>query len=471
MKIKKNILFYNLISILLIIISFLGKEHFNLITWLLIIETIITVFTMRKGNSFLSVGTIFIIFTLLFHCGQAMIITFGINDPYYKRSVIAEAIGNEFIIAEIYVLISIFFWGKGYLYWTNKKSKNIVPINKESMLEDNSLKFIRNVAIIVLAISIFPLIYTDLLKIFTLKSGGYMATYDTYKNGIGKYLSLIAKFARPAISILLISYKNDNKKCRLVLLLSCIYFTVMMLSGDRSTNIIYMMVNLFLYYKIVKKMKFKTVITYLIIGYFFLGFISSISMFRYSELTISSFFNVFSIRSSDGIIYSCLREFGGTMKTLMYAMRFIPEYSPYNYGLTYIIGLTNISPKLPISFVDNFSNCFGYVNVFPTAYQNSLGGSFLGELYYNFGWFGIFVTSIVGFYIGKLDYMFEKEIYNKNWVKVAIITSFIPYIILWVRDYFSGIFFVGFWMMILFKIFNKKKIYNQNFNNIKGVKT
>lgn len=456
MKIRKTTIYYNLISFIIIFLSIFYKNKFNLVTWMLILETVLTIIVIRKEKSLLSVGSIFILFTLLFHCGQAIITTIGMDDPYIHRSVISKAIDDEFVNAEIYVLLSILFLGNGYLFYQhigrNKKKNEEMDSN-----EEKSLKYIKNIALIILLFSFIPMIYIDLLKIIALKDSGYMQTYEVYKSGIQKYIALIAKFARPAISILLLSYKNKPKKCKTILISSTIYYVLMMLSGDRGTYIIYILCNLIIYYRCAKKIKIKTIILYSIIGYFFLGFISAISMFRYSEWSLDSLINIFNLRSSNGILYSCLREFGVTMETLIYAMRFVPSYSHYNYGLTYLIGLLNISPILPNTFVENYANCFAYIYAYPLEYQNSLGGSFLGELYYNFGWLGVVATFLIGILIGKVDYNLDKYIDEKNWIKVAVIVSFIPNIILWVRDYFSGILFIGFWMWIMIKIFNTNK--------------
>ena len=464
MKIRKEYLFYNLLSIIIIVTGFLCKDNFNLITWLIIIETLLIVLFIKKNNSLISVGVIFIILTVLFHCGESFIVTFGINNPYYHRTVIAESIGYEFIDSELYVLVSMFFWGNGYFIWSNKNRYKVVK--NTNIDEEFALNYIKKIAIIILAISIIPLLYIDIIKLITLKNGGYMQTYDVYKTGFVKYINLIARFARPAILLLIFSYKNKPKNSRLVLIISSIYFIIMMFSGDRGTNIIYMIGNLFIYYKYVQKVKLKTIIIYIVLGYLLLGIISSISMFRYSELSLNSFIKVFNFRSSDGIIYSCLREFGGTMRTLVYAMRFIPEYRNYNYGLTYFISFLNIFPKLSTSFANRFIDSFGYIYAFPAKFQYSLGGSYLGELYFNFGWIGSILTFFIGLFIGKIDYIIEETIVTKNWTKTAIIISFIPNIILWVRDFFSGIVFVGFWMMIILKFFYK----NNNkiaYNNLK----
>ena len=201
-----------------------------------------------------------------------------------------------------------------------------------------------------------------------------------------------------------------------------------------------------------------SIIIAIVAGYFLMGFVSAISLFRYTDFSLESFLQVFNLRSSDGVVYSVLREFGGSMISLIYSMRFVPSYANYNFGLTYIISLLLISPKLPQAMVNALNNNFAFTSVFPSAYLDSLGGSVLGELYYNFGWLGALCTLFLGLFISRIDIKINQSKQCKDWITLGMIVSFLPQIFLWVRDYFSGILFVGFWIsVVLYVVFKAKK--------------
>lgn len=457
MKVKRSIFAYIVISIIIAMIGIVFWDHFNLMTWLLIIELVVFLAAAKFNGYLMSVGTIFAILVFVFHCSQGIITTFNFNDPYFHRSVIARSEGNEFLLAELYVLLSMIAYGISYLIKVSRK-----PTNKEQRTpvyddEDNyRLRNLYKVSIIIFAICIVPLVYIDVQKITALRVGTYLDTYATYREGIGKYISLIGQFARPAISLFILSLSNKKKRARTVLIVSSIYFSAMMLSGDRSTNIVYIITNLFIYCKFVSKPKTHNVFIGIVAGYFFMGFLSAISLFRYSEFSFESFLQVFDLRSSDGILYSLLREFGGSMISLIYSMRFIPSYANYNYGLTYVVSLLLISPKLPQAMGNALKNNFTFTSVFPAAYLDSLGGSVLGELYYNFGWFGALFTLFIGLFISSIDVKINQSKQNKDWVTLGMIMSFLPQIILWVRNYFSDILFVGFWVsVVLYVVFRR----------------
>lgn len=459
MKVNRSIFVYIAISIILGMTGIMMWNNFNLMTWLLILELIVFLITAKINGYLMSVGAMFLVFVFFFHCSQGIITTFGFNDPYFHRSVIARSQGNEFLLAELYVLLSMIAYGIAYLIKVSRipkyEDQNVLSYDEE---DSYRLRNLFRVSVVIFAICIIPLVYMDIQKITALRVGGYLNTYTTYREGAGKYISLIGQFARPAISLIILSLSNKKQKARLILLLSSIYFGIMMLSGDRGTNMIYIVTNLFIYCKFVSKPKMGSIIIAIVAGYFLMGFVSAISLFRYTDFSLESFLQVFNLRSSDGVVYSVLREFGGSMISLIYSMRFVPSYANYNFGLTYIISLLLISPKLPQAMVNALNNNFTFTSVFPSAYLDSLGGSVLGELYYNFGWLGALCTLFLGLFISRIDIKINQSKQCKDWITLGMIVSFLPQIFLWVRNYFPDILFVGFWIsVVLYVVFKAKK--------------
>jgi hypothetical protein len=164
------------------------------------------------------------------------------------------------------------------------------------------------------------------------------------------------------------------------------------------------------------------------------------------------------------MIYSSLREFGDTFKTLCFAIDFIPNYSAHNYGKTYIFGLLNIFPKLPSELAEYLKNDFTFVNAFPESYRTNIGGSYLGELYYNFGSIGSVFAFLIGLFIGYINNRIEENVKSSNWLNFAILMIVFPNVLLWVRGYYVELFIKVFWMG-LFLIF----VYRIKVNNYKEV--
>lgn len=441
---------YIFLNTFILAFAFLFRHNFDVVTWMSIAQMLVIVVTLTLyKKDYMLVSILFILFTYLFHFGQSLITTLNFNDIYAHRNVLSKTTYETYINAELFAMGCLFFVGLGFL-WANRYEKLRLQQCNTLMLDDDKMRKVRRAGLIVLAFSIIPLIYIDVSKILALKTGSYLDTYAVYAGGIGKYFTLIGQFARPAVTIVLFSYAKEKKKASAILFLSTIYFLIMMLSGDRGTNLIYIITNCFVYFKFVRKLRKREIILGVICCYVGFGFLSAISLFRYSEFSIESLLNVFLRRSDDGIIYSVLREFGVSLLSLVYALDFIPEYVGYNLGLTYISALVNILPIIPSSLAQMFEDSFAFTNAFPEIYQDSLGGSYLGELYYNFGWFGMAIAVFVGFFIGKVDLGLEKL---KEPKYIAMLLVMVPSLILWVRDFFCSILFKSFWMAIFLLLF------------------
>ena len=458
---NKNI-FRNLIwgyigsNILLLLVAFLGRSNFNLVAWVSIVQLVLTLGVMIWGmREFVLVGVIFLALTYLFHFGQSLIIALGFNDLYADRNVLAKTSFDSYITAELFAMTSMFFVGLGYLI-VNRFSINRNCSPKENSLEDNltseAIYEIRKVSLIIFSVSVFPMVFIDTGKILAAILGDYMDTYKVYATGLGKIMYAISQFCRPSIIVLLFTYANDKKKANAILIASTLYYLFMMLSGDRGTGMIYLIANFLVYFRFVLQLKVFHVIAGVVACYLLMCFLSVISAFRYRDFSIESFLAVLSLRETDGIIYSFLREFGGTMISLVYAIDYIPSYSPHAYGLTYLTGLITVLPSVPDSWAEALMPIWSFVRSFPVEVQNSLGGSFLGELYFNFGWFGSAAAVLVGMLLGSVDREF---LLKKSPFVIAVALVALPTLFLWTRDFYCTMLLHAFWFAAAFFVFNK----------------
>ena len=449
LKIKRNLLLVLIISIILTLLSFNNIYNFNMITIFAIIELAIcgwSIFLCTR--SALTVGFIFLCFTFLFNFGQSVITTFFKVDKYAHRNVLSQVRYENYIYAEIFVIICIAFYTLGYLLECNKRYIKSIKTYKTQKRHNENKKQINTIMWLLLMITIIPMVYIDALKIISYLSVGYDATYLVYQHGIGKYLNLIGQFCKPIICILI--YTNCDKKIRvkLIVLCSIIYCGIMMISGDRGSNIIYIITILFVYYHYVEKLTLKTLIFGILGCYFMLMIISIIGLTRSNNsFSIDTIMTAYEWRKEDGVLYATLREFGATLLTLCHSMAYIPEYSPYNFGLTYLLSWLTILPKYPSFFDELFHTSFTFTAAFPTNAQSYeiLGGNYLGELYFNFGWLGCIGAFIIGKIIAKIDIVLIK---NKSVYLVCICISLLPSLILWVRDFFVVMLFRTVWITI-----------------------
>ncbi|MPN01740.1 hypothetical protein SDC9_148951 [bioreactor metagenome] len=125
--------------------------------------------------------------------------------------------------------------------------------------------------------------------------------------------------------------------------------------------------------------------------------------------------------------------------------RWLPRYGP-SYGDAFYLGWTAIIPNIPGIFtwpgaITNLS-CFSLklqaTGVLSSSYTN-IGGSLIGELFFNFGFAGgaIFAVAFgvfIGLISGKCTYFLSSDNYH-GFIRVIALMFATIY---WVRDYFGG---------------------------------
>ena len=153
-----------------------------------------------------------------------------------------------------------------------------------------------------------------------------------------------------------------------------------------------------------------------------------------------------------------LGEFGSALTTLATTMRNIPSKVGFGYGDAYLAGALSIIPTLATRV--GLGSAAVYVSKLPGA--TYFGGSYIGELYYNFSWLGI----IGGLIIGRVIMSAQLNIYEcKN--KVLSLKKVYSAIVmismyLFVRGYFADMAQRLVWIWILLNIINNKKIKFRN---------
>lgn len=434
------------INMVLVIMAFVMSNYYDVITYLSLIQLIYNLYcaTKKRGN-YMLVYVIFISLAYLFHFGQAIITSFSFEDVYEEKNVASMTSLSLLLSAELFSMLCFAFISFAYM---------IAKENKRQSSNDISIYYgrLRKLSIIIIVITLLPMLYIDINKMIALRLGGYEATYEVYQTGIGKYLGLLSVFCKPSISLLLLSYSKEIRKATIVFLIATLYFVIMMFTGDRGTYMIFILTNVFIFLKFVSQPKLSTYLLFGAGAIVIMIIVTVISKFRYSDFSTDSVQLILEERSDDGFIYSTLREFGGTVLSLVHVINYVPHPVSFNYGMTYLASILGISPWLPEGVADAIQNNVSFIHAIPNSAANyeSLGGSFLGELYYNFGWLSPLFAFFIGKFLYYVDSCFDKR---KNILSVACLIVLLPYLFLWVRDFFNVMIMVSFWFYVLIRLF------------------
>lgn len=301
------------------------------------------------------------------------------------------------------------------------------------------LSNLKKLGIILLLISIIPAIVYDYSLISASIAGGYFeARAQEIQSGIWSDMYMLFK---ASIVFLVVAFHKERKKASFIVWTSILYSTLrMLLFGERGFQIIFILVILWLYHVLIKPFNTnrRSIIKLTIILLAFvviMTFIADIRVLSYDNIDISTYFK-HAIENNP--IKKQLIEFGGTILTLGLAIEYIPAFTPYYFGSTYLYSLLTVLPNIG-GFLNPVLSNIKTASILQRYYPGALGGSYLAELYMNFSWIGIVGSIIFGLIIAKIDFKSYMAIKNKKFISLINYANLITIVLWLVRSSFSEV--------------------------------
>lgn len=438
MLIKRNKFIFNCIYVLIfVLLLFLIFVNFSwklaAISSVCLLVTSIMFLKFGFEISVISYSTLFLVCLWIFYCGQIMNYAFKLDGTNYLYFVNYGS-ENSSYCAYIFYFISQFllteFVGKSYT--KNRNIKN-----------DKFKEIPRNLPLILFTIGIIPRLYYD----FSYLRYGLINGYHGTALYIPQFVNTLAFFADIAILIELVRM-GRRKRATVLLMVTLLYKCFMMVSGSRAESFCFIIILVYIYIFINKDIKISKLVIYFFIGYIALAFIMTIGDLRSVAFqSVSVFWESFLLNMKAGFLSDMFGEFGSAFTTLVKTINDTPGKIDYGYGLSYVSGMVSIIPTL-VNKIPILSDTVVYI----TQYSNvsTFGGAFLGEAYYNFGWFGLVVIpivgKIVGWITGSLENLKTNKIISKNTVlSLMFAVSMLPYI----RGYFSDMSQKIIWLTVI----------------------
>lgn len=374
----------------------------------------------------ISIPNIFAYFSLMFHCGQLIKEGFNIAGTvplpfeYYGDSDTIQKSFAFFVLSQTvyYAGVVMFHGQKGQKQkWKSFDAVDILTYAK-----------------VLIAVGIIPHLYIDILSLLGAMSGGYEGVYSLY---FPQAIQSIAFFFDAGLFFLLFGLRRKATQ-RMWFLLIIVYKCVMMSTGARQEKVAFLLVWIYIYFFVLNKItlgKLFFLAAACVVGFMF---ISAIGTIRSSD-TVSLGQTLMLIQSGTmtNILGGALGEFGSTFDTLEVAVKYTPSQIDYGYGRSYLAGACSVIPLL-VNRIPFLSETVMFVSQLPRNITFALGGSFLGELYYNFSWFGVLGSAIVGSFMSRLHTGIiiksdsESRIIYQVWCSILATAM-----ILFVRGYFT----------------------------------
>lgn len=410
-----------------------------------------------KGNSFISLYTFFILYMCASNLGQNIISLIPSNID--RLSVYEQFSMRDIVAALRFQLVCVAGLGLGTSLWIYKKvSITRGELSTHYYATDPSSYGQQIILKVAFLLSVF-LVLTDAISyLFMRQSMGYMDAYtERQLNGIPFYMQL----ANWLIILLGFYFAFTKRFTKPIAIIFIALILIFLLCGNRSLTIKYLaFLIVFCPIAYPKYFKKKYLLIWGIIGILFISVMSVISAARNDIGTTLQY--VSDEQTIGNMIISSISEMGSSANTLLYTMDAISKgFHHHLTELHFIITAVTSSKICSILGIENQYLPLGeWVGEYAGIRGYGLGYSCLAEWYMNYGWLGPLFAIFYGYLISMLECISYKKILTGEYIIPAVLLTFLCSQIFYARSsMFYALFDVrfGFWLIILYKLFNFKK--------------
>ena len=442
---KNSLLYFAFCTIcILFTYSIGGESSFLPLAIATVVETVIFGFLQKKiTGEYFTFATLFFLILALFHFGQVWICGFWGNlaETLRFRIVINYFVSSDSVKAMRLINISFCLFGTGLMTQTYRQNND--ANYSDNMVDDSYYQRIAKRIIFVT----FPIkIIID--SIFLFYSFAYdFSTALQWNGNFPDFIKIIGNFSIIGFGLLIVSLRKHRSNQLRVFLFIAAYLVLLMISGKRSETVSYLVILAFVYFMTSQRRikKVRTIIIVCILGYFLLTFLYTTVRFRSNEdKTFAGFFDLFvDLLFKRNIIMEAMREYGNTGYTpICVLINWLNTYSP-SYGKSYYLGSLLIFPNIG-GIIGRINTEAAYAvqlqnyNMVMPGFRN-IGGSIIGELFFNFGVIGGLVFSFIfGCILGKVSNKFNSIIRGNRLNSLMYMLPIMFATTYWIRDTFGN---------------------------------
>ena len=357
-------------------------------------------------------------------------------------------------------VVAINLWMLGYSVYL-KKPKAVT--SKEYKIVSKSYSIIDTI-ILISFIGFLSTAGSVLLSgVYDLDSWGAQAVYFLLVLSTLIYLRIVYFFSelKPDTSYRQIIKKAFNNKIFIFVLF--VYLGMFFLVGDRGEVLKIVLMIAFSYSAFVKSISFKSILLSVVIGSFLF---TIIGLGRINDLSENDNRNIlergYSALNDREDKPNFTNELASSVRIQYRALDTVPLREPYLDGRTYLVGLFSVIPFASGFIVDTFeidrqylssSNYFTYLGqgLNPTYGE---GSEILGDIYINFGIYGVF---IIMFLFGLMSGKFYHESKQFKMIYILLYSILLIAAIRLNRASLFELYKIFFYIIIFHFIFKKSK--------------
>ncbi|MGL5634256.1 MAG: O-antigen polysaccharide polymerase Wzy [Sarcina sp.] len=360
-------------------------------------------------KKFVSALNLFLGISIIFWAGQAILyfcnnLFFAVNSKYYWMYL---SYSESFKLkSQIYLsfFILFFYFGK-MIFYAYKTRKNLNKKTKEVNYEVYRKSMVI-VGLVLMLISAYGYYSSSIHMIILSHSQGYTAIYgDNSHSGVSNIINTIQSFFIPGLILFVSSYKGKFKSLGVIFALVSILLP--MASGARGGTISAVVAFIYLFYNLrLKKTNIFATIIIVVLGLILITVVSFLSKYRVNpNITFAQYL------SNYNPFWTFIGNMGFSQFPLVKTMELIPTSYSFRYGLSYLASFVAVIPSILM---------FGFSMTKEAALSQWLmhtlnmtygpGYSLVAETYYNFGYFGILFTPILGIVFSKFTFSLNTKV-------------------------------------------------------------
>ena len=405
--------------------NMLSANSYVFFSIIIIFNLLAQLFTLKIcGCRMCSFFTVFIVLFYVFHMGQVVMLGLFPNYEYEYVNYITTFMRNSTIAKDTIIVcivcINAFFFG-GIISTGKKKQLKSRREVLNNPFHSGKLMFIL----------LFPFrFYADLVAVTVALSGNYSSTFDVSLIG-GGVTSAFASIWYISLPLYYLEIKPKYKK-KYIFLIIC-YLAFSMLSGARGHAVIGLLGLMIVVVLEKNKLPIKKVLFYILLSLLLLLALDLV--FDMRGVGVFAFFSnigyYITKTLQNNIILETIGSFGETIFTPYLVLNgYGTQFSPW-FGECFVKSIVSIVPDLFGWFSDINDQA-----IFQKMLRSShaIGGSFAGDMYYNFGslyWLG---SAIIGFVYARYSLKVSFAIKNADYKCVYKCIPFLCLSLWWIRD-------------------------------------
>lgn len=361
----------------------------------------------RLEKNFINLYSFFMGFSVLFYLGQP--IAMLLSDENVRLKVHSIEMYSYTVLNKtlLYVLVAYLLIHIGAILFKKKtiQSRKIIKENNNYTIAMNL------VGILLLIISTIPTIILIINSLKAVLAHGYIGLFIT-SNTIAVnsgFIGIAAGFFIPSLFILLIANAHIKKRWYFYSIIFFLYIVFVFILGRRGENSIYLLGYVLIWHNLISPITGKKLLKITIFGFIMLFILAIISRTR-AYLNTGNIIEVISNSLLNLGVIEFLRdifaEFGITLLVPATIIDKVPSTLPFYNGKSivnfFLLLIPNVFWDINPGLVDGTLE--GLVS--PYIRQGTVGGvggSFIAEIYYNFGYFGYISFPLIGFFLSKLN--------------------------------------------------------------------